>query len=187
MYNTLLTIVLGLFLGFVLYWAGISNRKWARSSLRLENLTIMKIMVYAVGYAVFLLAMTTYLDYFSTEELALKKMSLAVVLGGVLFGLGLGMLGNCPSLSLAALPYGHKCKTFGILAGGVLGYFLYKYTHGFWLDSGVYSAWNINEVTLYKMNESVASLLPYGYEGILFFSVIMMALAVEMPTHFRGK
>lgn len=187
MYDTVVTIFLGLFLGFTLYWAGISNRKWARSSLRLENLTIMKIMLYAVGYAVFLLALTTYMDYFSTEELALKRMSLAVIIGGVLFGLGLGMMGNCPSLSLAALPYGHKCKTLGILAGGVLGYYFYKLTHGYWQDAGVYSTWNLNEVTIYKMNESVASLLPYGYEGILFFSFIVMAFAVELPTHFRGK
>lgn len=187
MYDTLITLALGLFLGFTLYWAGISNRKWARSSLRLENLTIMKIMVYAVGYAVFLLAVTTYLDYFSTETLALKKMSLAVVIGGALFGLGLGMIGNCPSISLAALPHGHKCKTFGILTGGVLGYYLYKFSQGYWQDMGVFSSWNMNEVTLYKMNESVASLLPYGYEGILFFSFIVMALAVELPTHFRSK
>lgn len=187
MYDTLVTMALGLCLGFTLYWAGISNRKWVRSSLRLENLTVMKIMVYAVGYAVFLLALTTYMDCFSTETLALKKMSLAVVIGGMLFGLGLGMVGNCFSLSLAALPHGHKCKTFGIIAGSILGYYLYKLSHGYWQDTGVFSAWNLNEVTVYKMNESVASLLPYGYEGILFFSFIVMALAVEMPTHFRGK
>lgn len=187
MYNTFMVIFTGLLLGFTLYWSGVAHRRRARSSLRLENLTIARILLYALGYAMFLLAVCKYFVGYEEATIIIKGMSFAVVLGGVIFGLGLGVLGNCPGTSLAALPYEHKCKTVGIILGGVLGYWLFGLTADFWYATDIYQLWNIRHFTLYQLNEFIPSVMSCGYGGIFFLGVLMMIAAIFMPKHWRHK
>lgn len=187
MYNTFMITFIGFLLGYTLYWSGVSHRRRARSSLRLENLTIARILIYALGYAMFLLAVCRYIVGYDEVGIVIKGMSFGVVLGGVIFGLGLGLIGNCPGTSLAALPYEHKCKTLGIICGGGLGYWLFLQTADYWQGSGIYEMWNTNSLTLYKMNELIPSVLPFGYEGVLFLGTVLMIVAIMMPRHLRHK
>ena len=187
MYNTMMVILTGLLFGFSLYWSGVSHRRRARSSIRMENLTIARILLYAVGYAMFLLAICRYAIGYDEANIAIKNMDFGVVVGGFIFGLGLGVIGNCSVVSLAALPYEHKCKTLGIILGGGLGYWLYQQTAFFWINIGIYDLWNYGQITLYKMNDFIDYVLPFGYEGVLFLGVLMMVVAILMPRHFRNK
>ena len=187
MYDTMMVIFIGLLFGFSLYWSGMSHRRRARSSIRMENLTIARILLYAIGYAMFLLALCRYVVGYDEANIAIKSMDFGVVLGGFIFGLGLGVIGNCSVISLAALPYEHKCKTLGIILGGGLGYWLYKHTAYYWINLGIYDLWNYGQMTLYKMNDFIDYVLPFGYEGVLFFGVLLMVVAILMPRHFRNK
>ena len=187
MYATMMVILTGLLFGFSLYWSGVSHRRRARSSIRMENLTIARILLYAVGYAMFLLAICRYAIGYDEANIVIKNMDFGVVVGGFIFGLGLGVIGNCSVVSLAALPYEHKCKTLGIILGGGLGYWLYQQTAYFWIDLGIYDLWNYGQMTLYKMNDFIDYVLPFGYEGVLFLGVLMMVVAILMPRHFRNK
>ena len=187
MYDTMMVILTGLLFGFSLYWSGVSHRRRARSSIRMENLTIARILLYAVGYAMFLLAICRYVVGYDEANIAIKNMDFGVILGGLIFGLGLGVIGNCSLISLAALPYEHKCKTLGIILGGCLGYWLYQYTAYFWINLGIYDIWNYGRITLYKMNDFIDYVLPFGYEGVLFLGVLMMAVAILLPRHFRNR
>ena len=45
MYDTMMVIFIGLLFGFSLYWSGVSHRRRARSSIRMENLTIASILL----------------------------------------------------------------------------------------------------------------------------------------------
>ena len=187
MYDTMMVIFIGLLFGFSLYWSGVSHRRRARSSIRMENLTIARILLYAIGYAMFLLAICRYVVGYDEANIAIKSMDFGVVLGGFIFGLGLGVIGNCSVISLAALPYEHKCKTLGIILGGGLGYWLFKHTVYYWINLGIYDLWNYGQMTLYKMNDFIDYVLPFGYEGVLFFGVLLMVVAILMPRHFRNK
>ena len=187
MYDSMMVILTGLLFGFSLYWSGVSHRRRARSSIRMENLTIARILLYAVGYAMFLLAICRYVIGYDEASIAIKNMDFGVVVGGFIFGLGLGVIGNCSVVSLAALPYEHKCKTLGIILGGGLGYWLYQQTAFFWINIGIYDLWNYGQITLYKMNDFIDYVLPFGYEGVLFLGVLMMVVAILMPRHFRNK
>jgi hypothetical protein len=153
----------------------------------MENLTIARILLYAVGYAMFLLAICRYVIGYDEANIAIKNMDFGVVVGGFIFGLGLGVIGNCSVVSLAALPYEHKCKTLGIILGGGLGYWLYQQTAYFWINLGIYDLWNYGQITLYKMNDFIDYVLPFGYEGVLFLGVLMMVVAILMPRHFRNR
>ena len=187
MYDTMMVILTGLLFGFSLYWSGVSHRRRARSSIRMENLTIARILLYAVGYAMFLLAICRYAIGYDEANIAIKNMDFGVVVGGFIFGLGLGVIGNCSVVSLASLPYEHKCKTLGIILGGWLGYWLYQQTAFFWINLGIYDLWNYGQMTLYKMNDFIDYVLPFGYEGVLFLGILMMVVAILMPRHFRNK
>ena len=187
MYDTMMVILTGLLFGFSLYWSGVSHRRRARSSIRMENLTIARILLYAVGYAMFLLAICRYAIGYDEANIAIKNMDFGVVVGGFIFGLGLGVIGNCSVVSLAALPYEHKCKTLGIILGGGLGYWLYQQSAYFWINLGIFDLWNYGQITLYKMNDFIDYVLPFGYEGVLFLGVVMMVVAILMPRHFRNK
>ena len=187
MYDTMMVILTGLLFGFSLYWSGVSHRRRARSSIRMENLTIVRILLYAVGYAMFLLAICRYAIGYDEANIAIKTMDFGVGGGGFIFGLGLGVIGNCSVISLAALPYEHKCKTLGIILGGGLGCWLYQQTAFFWINLGIYDLWNYGQITLYKMNDFIDYVLPFGYEGVLFLGVLMMVVAILMPRHFRNR
>lgn len=188
MYNTVMVILTGLLLGFSLYWSGVAHRRRARSSLRLENLTIARILLYALGYAMFLLAICRYIVGYEEATIIIKGMSFGVVLGGLIFGLGLGAIGNCSFVSLAALPYEHKCKTVGIILGGGLGYWLYSLTADFWYATDIYQLLNFRHLTLYQINEFIPAVMSCcGYGGIFFLGVLMMVAAVLMPRHWRHK
>ena len=187
MYDTMMVILTGLLFGFSLYWSGVSHRRRARSSIRMENLTIARILLYAVGYAMFLLAICRYAIGYDEANIAIKNMDFGVVVGGFIFGLGLGVIGNCSVVSLAALPYEHKCKTLGIILGGGLGYWLYQQTAYFWINLGIYDLWNYGQMTLYKMYDFIDYVLPFGYEGVLCLGVLMMVVAILMPRHFRNR
>ena len=187
MYDTMMVVLTGLLFGFALYWSGVSHRRRARSAIRMENLTIARILLYALGYAMFLFAIYRYVFGYDEASIAIKSMDFGVVLGGLIFGLGLGVIGNCSVISLAALPYEHKCKTMGIILGGCLGYCLYKHTAFYWINLGIYDIWNYGRITLYKMNDFIDSVLPFGYEGVMFLGTVMMVVALLMPRHFRNK
>ena len=187
MYNTMMVIFTGLLLGFTLYWSGVAHRRRARSSLRLENLTIARVLLYALGYAMFLLAVCRYFVGYDEVGIVIKEMSFGVFLGGLIFGLGLGVIGNCPTISLAALPYEHKCKTVGIILGGGLGIWLYSLTAEFWLSTDIYELWNLRHLTIYKLNEFIPSIMEWGYEGIFFLGFVMMVVAILMPRHYRHR
>ncbi len=188
MYNTFMVIFTGLLLGFTLYWSGVAHRRRARSSLRLENLTIARILIYALGYAMFLLAICKYIVGFEEALFVIKPMSFAVVLGGIIFGLGLGVIGNCPTVSLAALPYEHKCKTVGIILGGALGFWMYGLTADFWQATDIYQLWNLRHFTLYQLNDFVPAIMTCcGYGGVFFLGTLMMIAAILMPRHWRHK
>ena len=181
MYDTMMVIFIGLLFGFSLYWSGVSHRRRARSSIRMENLTIARILLYAIGYAMVLLALCRYVVGYDEANIAIKSMDFGVVLGGFIFGLGLGVIGNCSVISLAALPYEHKCKTLGIILGGGLGYWLFKHTAYYWINLGIYDLWNYGQMTLYKMNDFIDYVLPFITKGQYIINKVVHFIKSYLP------
>lgn len=85
--------------GYAGYWqsalatGGIPKRKVNNvniAMLRLENLAIMKIIVFALGFASVLLSVFSLLGMFNTLHISMKSINLGVVISGLLFGIGFG-------------------------------------------------------------------------------------------------
>jgi len=110
-------LLTGIIFGFLLQKARVIRYDKQLGALRLMDMTIVKFMLSTI-----LVAMVgTYL----LKDLGLVKLSIkptilgAVILGGLIFGIGWGFLGYCPGTSVGALGEGRWDAIWGIL--GMLG------------------------------------------------------------------
>jgi uncharacterized protein len=110
-------LITGIIFGFLLQKARVIRYDKQLGALRLMDMTIVKFMLSTI-----LVAMVgTYL----LKDLGLIKLSIkptilgAVIMGGLIFGIGWGFLGYCPGTSAGALGEGRWDAIWGIL--GMLG------------------------------------------------------------------
>jgi len=110
-------LITGIIFGFLLQKARVIRYDKQLGALRLIDMTIVKFMLSTI-----LVAMVgTYL----LKDLGFIKLSIkptilgAVILGGLIFGIGWGFLGYCPGTSAGALGEGRWDALWGIL--GMLG------------------------------------------------------------------
>ena len=100
--DIVLAIISGLLFGYALYLVGATSPKKIVSMLRLEDLTLMKTIVLAIGFASILLSLFSMPGLLNIGHLSVKTMNLGVITGGLLFGIGFGTVGTCPGTCVAA-------------------------------------------------------------------------------------
>lgn len=115
-------LVTGVLFGFLLQKGGVLRYDKQIGALRLLDMTIIKFMLSAIVVG---MVGTYALVDLGMAKLSIKPMIVgAVVLGGLIFGLGWGLLGYCPGTSLGAVGEGRLDGVWGIL-GMIAGAMLY--------------------------------------------------------------
>lgn len=185
MTSVILAVILGSAFGFALYNAGAADRKNIRSMLRLENLELMKIILFSIGLASFLLSASALLGIFDTGHLSIKAMNAGVILGGLIFGIGFGLVGSCPGTSLASLPYPNKAKTLGIILGGLSGALAYSLSYGWWEQLGLFNTLDMGKLTLFAVAKNGPSVFEAGFAGQLVTGLIFMLGAFLLPQKIK--
>lgn len=115
-------LVTGILFGFLLQKGRVLRYDKQLGALRLLDMTIVKFMLSAV--------LVGMVGIYLLHDLGLAKLSIksmvvgGVVLGGLTFGAGWGLLGYCPGTSLGALGEGRWDSVWGIL-GMLVGAALY--------------------------------------------------------------
>ena len=186
MVEILLAVALGSFFGFALCYVGAASRKNIREMLRLENLTLAKIILFAIGFASVLLAVSIMIGIMDIRHMDVKTMNMGVILGGIIFGLGFGVIGTCPGTALASFTYENKIKTLGILAGGLFGALMFSLQYGWWKEIGLYKALNMGKVTFFNLSPKYPALLNSGAEGLFVLGLVMMIIAWFTPLKIRA-
>ena len=137
-------LITGILFGFLLQKARVIRYDKQLGALRLMDMTIVKFMLSTV-----LVAMVgTYL----LKDAGLVKLSIkstllgGVILGGLLFGIGWGLLGYCPGTALGALGEGRFDALWGIL-GMLVGAGLYAEAYPF-LKKTVLTWGDFGKITL---------------------------------------
>ncbi|MDD2321118.1 MAG: YeeE/YedE thiosulfate transporter family protein [Geobacteraceae bacterium] len=106
-------LITGILFGFLLQKGRVLRYDKQLGALRLLDMTIVKFMVSAV--------LVGMVGIYLLNDLGLVKLSIksmvvgGVVLGGLTFGIGWGLLGYCPGTSLGALGEGRWDSIWGIL------------------------------------------------------------------------
>lgn len=179
-----LAIILGAAFGAILYWTGASSPKKLIAMLRLEDLSIMKIIVFGIGLASVLLSLSSLLGFFNLDHLGVKGTNLGVIIGGLLFGIGFGTVGTCPGTCVAASGSGGYKKAFSAVLGGLVGAWVFSMTYGFWKSAGLFSTMDLGKRTLFHISDAFPSVFPIGFSGLLVVGLAFIVIAFFLP---RGR
>lgn len=120
----LLGLVLGAMFGAVLQLSGASSHTKIINALRLKDLTIMKLILMAIGVG---LIGVHLLDAFGLANMKVKDLYLpGLVIAGLIFGVGFAVTGYCPGTALAAAAEG-KPDAWSTILGGLLGALVFAF------------------------------------------------------------
>lgn len=183
--NILLAVLLGGLFGFVLYLVGASNPRKLLSMLRLEDLSLMKMIVFGIGFASVLLAISIGLGFFNLTHLSIKSTNLGVLIGGLIFGLGFGSVGTCPGTCVAAIGTEGIKRALVAVIGGLVGAFLFSITYGWWKSIGLFTTMDFGKITLFHISDQYPSVFNIGVGGLLVVGLLFMVVAYVIPLKGR--
>ncbi len=114
----LLGLALGTAFGAVLQLSGASSHTKIVNALRLRDMTIIKLILMAIGVGMIGVHL---LDLLGLANMKVKELYvLGLVLAGAIFGVGFAVSGYCPGTALAAAAEG-KADAWVTIAGGLVG------------------------------------------------------------------
>ena len=115
--NLVLGLGTGIVFGFLLQRAGVTRYQVILGQFLWKNHTVLKTMLTAVVVgAVGIYAMLSFPSLFGAVPLHVKATVVAAnLLGGVIFGVGMALLGYCPGTGVAAIGEGSRHAIFGFL------------------------------------------------------------------------
>lgn len=180
--NILLAVLLGGFFGFALYYVGATGFSHISKMLRLEDLSLAKIILFAIGFSSVLLAVSALLGIFDVSHLSVKTMNLGVIIGGLIFGIGFGGAGTCPGTCVGSVGgvFGIK-KAISAVIGGLFGAFTFSMLYGTFKDMGLFNALNYGKITLFNISDKYPSVFNTGYIGLLIIGIFFMLGAYFLP------
>jgi len=140
-------LITGIIFGFFLQKAQVLRYDKQIGALRFLDMTIVKFMLSAIGVA----AIGIYLfKDLGVIQLSIKSTSIgALVVGGLLFGIGWGLLGYCPGTAGGALGEGRIDGLWGILGmlcGGALYAAIYPYVKTSIISIGNYGKISVPQI-----------------------------------------
>lgn len=167
----LIGLVLGAVFGAFLQLAGASSYTKITNALRLKDLTIIKLIVMAIGVG---LIGVHLLDLFGVANMKVKDLYLpGIAVAGLIFGVGFAVTGYCPGTALAAAAEG-KPDAWATVLGGLLGAlvfaFMFPDLETYLLSFGQYGPLTIHE--------------SFGVRGILIaapLGALCLWLAMRLP------
>lgn len=140
-------LITGIIFGFLLQKAQVLRYDKQIGALRFFDMTIVKFMLSAIVVA----AIGIYLfKDLGVIKLSMKSTSIgALVVGGLLFGIGWGLLGYCPGTAVGALGEGRIDGLWGILGmlcGGALYAAIYPYVKTNIISIGNYGKISVPQI-----------------------------------------
>lgn len=185
-----ITILKGLFNGFLfglaLYIVGATNRSNLLEMLQLRNLRLMKIILFAIGFASVLIFASLYLGILPESRFNIKGMYLGVPMGGAILAFGFGFIGLCPGTSLGALTSGY-IKSIAVILGGLLGSYIFARSYGFLSNFGIFKPLWGGKVTLFQISENYPALFNIGPWGGIAVGCIFMLIALALPEKLSSR
>lgn len=183
----LLAILLGAFFGYALYKVGATSPKKLLSMLRLEDLHLAKVILFAIGFSSVLLYLANLIGIFNLDHLSIKTMNTGVILGGIIFGLGFGSAGTCPGTCVGAASGDNLKKAISTILGGLTGAFAFSMSYASLKSIGLISSLDMSKLTLFNLSPEFPSLFNLGFTGLLITGVLFMGGSLILPNSIIKK
>ena len=120
MWTTILIFVFGALFGLLIQYASLNKFDVISAQAQLRNNAVLKTILLAIGVGALLLSVIIALGLASFH---IKPLVLGgVVIGGLLFGVGMAVLGYCPGTMAISLGEGSLDALVGIIGGLTGGY-----------------------------------------------------------------
>ncbi|MGL5203039.1 YeeE/YedE thiosulfate transporter family protein [Cetobacterium sp.] len=123
-----LGLALGILFGLALYYAGATNRVIITKMLKLKELTLMKIILFAIGWGMSLTYFAVVFKIIDLGHFSIKTMNLGVVFGSFILAIGFGFIGLCPGTAIASFGAGYL-KSIYVIIGGLVGAYLFTLSY----------------------------------------------------------
>lgn len=152
----LLGALTGFVFGFLLQKGGVTRADVIIGQFLLRDFTVIKIVLTAIvvgGFGVYALLGMGLLDSMHIKNAAIW----GNLLGGVIFGVGMALLGYCPGTGVAAVGDGARDAIFGVI-GMVAGAALFAEVYP-WFDARVIDPLDLGEETL----ATITGIAPWIY------------------------
>ncbi|MAU41535.1 MAG: hypothetical protein CMF31_07920 [Kordiimonas sp.] len=182
-------ILLGGAFGFALNRVGATNPEYIINMVRLKDLHLMKVIVFAVGLSSAMLFVALALGWVDVGNLSVKTSYAGVMIGGAIMGVGFAIAGYCPGTGISAAATG-RLDAGVFVIGGLLGAFVYMLSYETVKDLG----W-LNEIfggkatiaaTSHEKYVALIDVLP-GPVTAIIIAVVLMTVAAVLPRHIGGK
>ena len=177
----ILAIILGACFGGALYFSGASNPKKILGMLHLQDLSLMKIIFFGIGFAAFLLGISISIGFFDVSHLSVKSTNLGVLVGGAIFGIGFGWVGACPGTCVAASGTKEVKKSIAAVIGGLFGAFAFSLSYGSFKEAGLFSVMDYGKITLFQISENYDSVLSVGPIGLAVMGLLFVGISLILP------
>ncbi|MCB9831826.1 MAG: YeeE/YedE family protein [Planctomycetes bacterium] len=170
----------GLVFGFLLQKGGVTRFQTIVGQFLMRDHTVMKVMFTAIivgGIGIYGMV-----DAGVALKMHIKSATLwGNALGGVIFGVGMALLGYCPGTGVAALGDGSKHAIYGIL-GMIFGSALYAELHP-WFKTHVLQVSDLGKETL----ASSTGISPWWFLAALAIGAILGFMRLERWELRRGR
>ena len=167
----LLGLILGAAFGAVIQLSGASSHTKITNALRLKDLTIMKLILTAIGVG---LIGVHLLDALGLANMKVKDLYLpGLMVAGLIFGVGFAVTGYCPGTALAAAAEG-KPDAWATVLGGLLGALVFAFMFPD-LETYLLSFGQYGPVTIHGS---------FGIQGLLLaapLGALCLWLAAKLP------
>lgn len=181
--NILLAVILGCLFGFALHRVGATNPQVIINMLRLTDLHLVKVILFAIAVSSALLFTGMAVGFIDPGHLSVKASYWGVLIGGAILGIGWVLAGYCPGTGVAAIGDGRKDAVFFVL-GGLLGAYIYMLVYSKFKDSALLEKVLGGKVTLaVTPNESFGAIITNipGIVVALIITVVFGLLAWRLP------
>lgn len=179
----LLAILLGGFFGYALYKVQATNPKKLLAMLRLEDLHLAKVILFATV----LLSIAHAVGIFNISHLSVKTLNLGVIIGGIIFGLGFGYAGTCPGTCVGTSGTNNFKKGLSTIIGRLMSAFTFTLSYGYLNNLGLTSGFDLGKLTLFKISPNYPSLFNVGYIGLFLTGILFMLVSYFLPKSILKK
>ncbi|PHS14418.1 MAG: hypothetical protein COA86_15880 [Kangiella sp.] len=129
----ILALAIGGLFGFVLHRVGAGNPQNLINMLRLQDLHLAKVILFAIGSSSLVLFVLLATGLINESHISIKAAYSGVIFGGLIFGIGFAIAGYCPGTCLVGFGGGRKDALFFVL-GGLVGAIIFTLSYS-WINS----------------------------------------------------